>query len=455
MPKNSPQRLGIWLAACTCAAAVHAQDPVTIEPLEAPLTPRKETMLERDYMLGDPGGVRAAMLDRGISLDLQYVNDFFGVLGGEVSNGRAKDFGRVRLTVAIDFEQLIGIPGLTFRTSAINQAGSNIGTTIGSYANPSSIAGEETTRLDSFWLEQSLFNGVVVIRAGQMAQQDDYGVQEYGASYLLEPLGYAFGNLFGNVNATFNPASKPGVELRIYPYKGFYVKSMFQGGDPDPYGNDRYGLDFSLEGPGVLAAEIGYRTEGSPALELPTATMASDAKSFKEPVRVDGIKTLFDGLPAVYKVGGYANFGNFTDPRTGGIVRGNYLLYGMINQGIFREGFYGAAAERGLDAFIGADFSPYDVTFAYFQLTGGLRYTGLIPGRDKDTTAFGLVFTDFSNRFDTPTTRYTSETALEINYRAQLTPWLYVQPTAQTFVNPGGQAREMSFLLGIRGSVVF
>ena len=50
--------------------------------------------------------------------------------------------------------------------------------------------------MDTYWLQQKLFNGVLVLRVGQLAQQDDYGVQEYGGSYLLEPLGYAYGNLF-------------------------------------------------------------------------------------------------------------------------------------------------------------------------------------------------------------------------------------------------------------------
>ena len=128
----------------------------------------------------------------------------------------------------------------------------------------------------------------------------------------------------------------------------------------------------------------------------------------------------------------------------------------MVNQGIFREGHYGAAAEQGLDAFVGADLSPYDVNFAYFQLTGGIRYMGLIPTRNKDTAAIGFVFTDFSNNFDTTTTDFSNETAIEVNYKAQLTPWLSVQPDFQVFFHPGGQSsRETTFLLGVRGNVVF
>jgi carbohydrate-selective porin OprB len=43
-----------------------------------------------------------------------------------------------------------------------------------------------------------------------------------------------------------------------------------------------------------------------------------------------------------------------------------------------------------------------------------------------------------------------------VNYKAQLTPWLSVQPDFQVFFHPGGQSsRETTFLLGVRGNVVF
>ncbi len=455
---KNPDRLLTILAAAIMAGAplaLHASEPVDVQPINGSLTAKNEQLLSRDYLLGSLWGTRDDLLGKGISYDLQYVNDFFGLASGKnVSDGRSADFGRVRLTLDIDLEKLAGIPGLTFHVSAINQTGGNAGKNLGTYANPSSIMGENTTRVDTYWLQEALFNKVLVLRAGQLAQQDNYGVQEYGGSFLLEPLGYAFGNLFGNVNATFDPASKPGAEILINPAKGFYAKSMFQGGDPNPYGNDRNGLAFNLSGAGVLASEIGYRTEGSSITE-PKPSISSKDKEMKAPITDDGIKTLFEGLPAVYKLGLYNNFGNFTNPSNGHIVRGNYLLYGMINQAIFREGHYGEAAKKGLDAFVGADLSPSDVNFAYFELTTGIRYTGLIPQRKNDVAALGLVLTDFSHNYNTSSTHYSSETAVEVNYKVQLTPWFYVQPDMQVFANPGGQSQATDLLLGVRANVVF
>jgi porin len=157
----------------------------------------------------------------------------------------------------------------------------------------------------------------------------------------------------------------------------------------------------------------------------------------------------------------YNNFGDWTDLRNGTTIHENYLVYGSINQGIFRESHYGPGYFKGLDAFIGGDYSPSDVATVPWQITSGLRYTGLIPTRDKDTLAFGVVESHISNAVNTPADllavgELDSETAIELNYACQVTGWLLVQPTFQYYFNPGGsQRKENAALLGFRSKVVF
>jgi hypothetical protein len=57
------------------------------------------------------------------------------------------------------------------------------------------------------------------LRAGQFAGLDFYGNQEYGASYLIEPLDYAFGNLFSTTCESFNPAGTPAAEIQVIPWR--------------------------------------------------------------------------------------------------------------------------------------------------------------------------------------------------------------------------------------------
>ena len=96
-----------------------------------------------------------------------------------------------------------------------------------------------------------------------------------------------------------------------------------------------------------------------------------------------------------------------------------------------------------------------------WQITGGLRYTGLIPKRDKDILSFGIVDSHRSGALNTAADALINgsnqdEIALELNYAAQVTGWLLIQPTFQYYFNPGGTSRrEDAVLLGVRTKVVF
>ena len=467
-----------WLAALGLTAAFaglaradppSATGPLPGEMMANPATPTD--LLHRPYLTGDPGNLRSNLAEHGVTFDLQELNDYFGVLHGDTRNGHDDDWNRVRLTIDVDFDKLAHVPGLTFHVTGLNQSGGNIGQNTMTLANPSSLPSAQTTRLDSFWLQEKLFNGVLILRAGQLAQQDFYGVQEYGGTYLLEPLGYAYGNLFGNVNATFDPAGKPAVEVQLHPFGGFYAKTMFQNGQSNPYGNqDQHGFGFDTGGPGVLASEVGYRQDDPtqwPVYQPETA--AKDAKDAKDARTVAssgtyraGLRWLTEGtLPAVYKLGLYDNFGNPLDLNNGHRQHQNYLIYASVNQAIFREGHYGPAFFRGLDAFLGGDYSTENVNGLPWQITGGLRYTGLFPHRDKDILSFGIVDSHRSDALNTAADALLNgsnqdEVALEVNYAAQITGWLLVQPTIEYYFNPGGTSRrEDAVVAGVRTKVVF
>ena len=225
-------------------------------------------------------------------------------------------------------------------------------------------------------------------------------------------------------------------------------------------------MGFDTGGPGVLASEIGYRQDDPtewPVYQPDTAS--KDGKDGKTIARSgnyrSGRRWLSEGtLPAVYKLGLYNNFGNFADLRNGHVQHQNYLIYASVNQAIFREDHYGPGFFRGLDAFIGGDYSTSNVNTLPWQITAGLRYTGLFPTRDKDILSFGVVNSHRSGALGTAfggsDDDSRDETALELNYAAQVTGWLLVQPTFQYYFNPGGTGgRQDAVLLGARTKVVF
>ena len=165
------------------------------------------------------------------------------------SGGRQQTQGgweRARGTIDINFDRLIQWQGLSFHATGLWQTGVNLGAKIGTLANPSDLVTAHTTRLDSFWVQQLFLNNKLRVRAGQLAGLDFYGNQEYGGSWLIEPMGYAFGNLFSSIYESFNPAGTPRAEVRFAPNRNFYVKSAVMAGSRDPYNQDPTGFHFQI-----------------------------------------------------------------------------------------------------------------------------------------------------------------------------------------------------------------
>jgi porin len=393
----------------------------------------------RQYLLGDWGGERPALAEKGITFDFFYISDMEANPTGGLQQTQV-GWERIRGTVDINFNRLIQWQGLSFHATGLWQSGANLGAKIGTLANPSDLVSAHTTRLDSFWLQQLFLNNKLRVRVGQLAGLDFYGNQDYGGSWVMEPLGYAFGNLFSSIFESFNPAGTPGAELRFAPQRSFYVKSAVMSGNRDPYHQDPTGTNFEIQDSPNFLFEAGY------LLHPPDDGTAGSASSA-------ATKT----YPGSYKFGGVYNGGKFPDP-AGRRTSGNYLIYGMASQALFRTD---AGSNRGLDATVGFDYSPGDVSRENFQLTAGGRFNAPFASRQNDRIGFALVYSKISDSFSNfgallGGAPLGSEKAVELNYSLQLTPYWLVQPVFQYYVDVGGNATLPNApVLGFRTKVKF
>lgn len=390
---------------CLCAASLAcAQDPQDNYKFPNP----KE---ERAHLFGNWGGLRTRWEQRGITFRFSSTTDSLWILHGGISN-QATAFTRIRGTVDIDFAKLTGTQGLAFHATGLWQTGVNVGDKLGSYANPSGIGSVHLFRMDSYWLQKSFSDDKFTLRAGQMAGWDFYGNQEYGEAYVIEPLDYAFGNIFDNTYLTYNPAGVPAIEMLAetfsthaeQPVTGVYMKAGIFSGNQNPYVQDPTGMHFKIANSPVVPSEVGFVWKGSESSNwaLPKAEKI---------------------YPGILRFGGIVNpNGSFTNPLTGLVSKGNYLWYLEAAQAVYRVR---AGSQAGLDLTGGYDHSPADVTRQNSMFTFGARYHGLLPGRDMDETSFGFVSTRTSDTssalnellFGVP---LGWEKAYTLNYRAQL-----------------------------------
>jgi porin len=385
------------------------------------------------HLFGDWGGERTRLLERGVRFDFQYISDSLWNIKSEQKE-RFASWNRFRGTVDIDLGALTGLHGLYFHATALWQGGGNLGAYLGLLTSPSGMSSQNTCRLDSWWVEKRWLNERLTARVGQFAGQDFYGAQHYAASFIFEPMGYALGNLFTTFES-FDPPSTPAMEIRVVPIHYIYVKSMVLAGDRSPFSHNPTGLVPQFRGTPVSVSEIGF-------------TPGKKASSFRA---FDNVETR-KGYSGVYQFGASYNPGKFTPPTNATPRSGNYLLYWMASQALWRVD---PKEAKGLDATFAYDWSPPDVNRNNSLLTAGLRFNEPVPLHIHNTMSLGYVRNSLSPQFLPPgAPAYKTEQGVEFNALLDVAPMLLLQPVIQYYANVGG-ATNRAVVFGFRTKVEF
>jgi porin len=368
-----------------------------------------------------------------VNFDFQYVSDSLWNLKS-VQRERFASWNRFRGTVDIDLGELIGHQGWYFHATALWQGGGNLGTYLGLLTSPSGMSSENTCRLDSWWIEKRWLDQRVTARIGQFAGQDFYGAQHFAASFIFEPMGYALGNLF-TTRESFDPPSTPAMEIRVIPVHNLYVKSMVAAAVGLPFAQNPTGLVPQFNGIPLSTSEIGF-------------TPGRNASSMRAFDNVEGRR----GYSGLYQFGASYNPGRFWPPTSATPRSGNYLLYWMASQALWRldphEG-------KGLDATFAYDWSPRDVNRNNTLLTSGLRFNEPLPLPFHNTMSLGYVRNNLSPQYLPPgSPPWKTEQGVEFNALLDVLPMLLLQPVVQYYANVGG-GTQRAIVFGFRTKLEF
>jgi carbohydrate-selective porin OprB len=424
-----PVLLAFW-GVCVCVVPVYSQDQQE-ETLSGPDS--HETGRGRHgHLFGEWGGERTRLEERGVRFDLQYVSDSLWNIKSE-QNERFASWNRFRWTVDIDFGKLVGLHDFYFHATALWQGGGNLGAYLGLLTSPSGMSSMNTCRLDSWWFEKRWLKERFTARVGQFAGQDFYGAQHYAASFMFEPMGYALGNLFTDFES-FDPPSTPALEVRVVPIKNLYLKSMVEAEDREPFAHNPTGLVPQFRGVPVSISEIGF-------------TSNKKATSIRVFDSVESRK----GYSGLYRFGASYNPGKFTTA-SGVPQSGNYLLYWMANQALWRVD---PKEARGLDGTIAFDWSPANVNRNKTMLTVGLRFNEPLPLSIHNTMSLGYVQNRLSQQLvPGGTPQFKPEHGVEFNMLLDPLPMLLLQPVIQYYANVGARTGH-AVVFGFRTKVEF
>ncbi len=462
--------------------------------------------LERDYLLGDWGGLRTRLADKGIAFNLLYTAEEFGNPVGGARRGQVYD-GLGTAGLDVDFGKLVGdtLKGLQFHALAYYPHGAS-GTNryvrdLGRFSN---IDFYDSLRLFELWFDYTAFDGRFSLRLGQLAADAEFATTDAGALFINASFG-ALPTFSFNVPVPIYAIAAPGVRLRLSTKdQRWYFQGAAYDGNPDPdtlgdptpgskrgttYNHSGTHINLNSREGAFLVGQLGFRLNRAP-----------------------GDK----GLPGTYRVGAFYHTDTFSDnrldraglaladPRSGGLARahrGDYGAYFAADQNVYVApgaapfaGAAGAAASApvgnvedtagsggsppaapeasglAISVYLRAGVAPDDRNFSPFSLDTGFNLRGLLPGRPKDV--FGLGFSRLAisdsrraaardrNRFVTdpgarePLPDY--EAVWEITYQANLTPWFQLQPDLQYIIHPGGTSRhDDALVLGLRSVVTF
>lgn len=350
-----------------------------------------------------------------LTLDVAYTADIVSNAAGGLRRGTVylDNFDAV---LDADLDPLVGWRGAKARAYALYNNGASINALVGDAQSVNNIeAGSQALRLYEAWVEQEIGRRASLL-VGLYDLNSEFDALE--ASSLFVGSAHGIGTDFsqsGQNGPSIFPVTSLTARLEVEPGDGWAVRAA------------------------VLDAVPG-----------------DPARPHRTTIRLDrGDGALIVGEVEAPVAGGRLLLGHwrYTAPfeaLDGKRGRGNLGFY------LRGEAPLVSAARRTVHGFfrLGTASGRYNL-FDRFA-SGGLTFTGWVPGRINDEFGIGVAAAFTGERQRRLSGAARSEIAIEATYRAGLTPWLTVQPHAQYVVQPSADPRiRDAFVVGIRTEFAF
>lgn len=369
---------------------------------------------DEDRLLGDPGGARSRLERLGVQLQLFYNQYLSGKPpgGGARSHGAFGTSGSYDFLARVDLESATGWPGADGLLHLKGQYQSNINEDVGALSDPVDDADfDEPVYVDELWLQQSLFDRRLRVRAGFGEQQTVFDRNAYANNedrqFLMSYLD----------NSGVVPLPNAlGVMLLVAPWPWLELTLGVADADNEPLSA---GFDTFFDGADSL---IGY-------LEV---LVRSPLES--------------SGLPGAWRLGVFRDGRELGSFETGRRDRGHFGFYASFDQQLWCDR---RDASRRLGLFARAGHADPEVNRVAWFWSLGFEAAGPIPGRNRDVLGFGVYQTIASDSYrDEVDPGFDRETGLELYYAVQVLGWLVITPDLQYLVDPGATGRNDDAFVG-------
>lgn len=372
---------------------------------------------EDQSLLGDWGGARSWLEQRGVEMELIATHDYVANVDGGLRRTSGV-LGNIDLTATIDTEKAGLWNSGTMFFYALGNYGRNPTEFVGDLQATNNIEAYDTAKLYEGWYEHQWLDGRVSFLGGLHDLNSEFNTLEYAGALINSSFGIEID--ISQVGPSIFNTTALGSRLRLKPTESSYIQSAIYDGIPGSPSSQRgTRIDFR-EGDGTFSIiEVGY-------------TALPETPWFK----IAG--------------GWWYHTAEFED-YAGEMRDSNWGLYGIGEATLFTPEEIGTGVGFFLQ-YGNADRTRNQIKNYW---GAGLQLSGVIPDRDDDTLSFGINQARNSGGYREITEDTTAaETVLEFTYQMQVTPWFSLQPDLQWVKNPGtSKSTDDALVLGVRTEV--
>ena len=385
--------------------ATESANPVVTRPIPNSLATFTHNLLTRNNLTGNWWGALGKLQTDGITPSVTLLQAASENFSGGIRTNRIDWRYRLDATLTLNTQKVFGWKGGSAFVDFMAHGGQNpANDLVGALQAISAIDQNPDTRLDQIWYRQEFLDDKLWFKIGRI-----------DATYDLDHIRDA--QPFLNGSFGFSPS------IFVFPSYPFSA----------------WGGEFSWQ-PIHLLTFRGGLFDGNTSNTLP-AIPSNNPYAVENPY---GLFALSEeslnwnlGEPRLHGTltfGQWYHSGSF-QTYSGGTRRNACGFYGYIDQTLWKVRHSDGQDASRIGAFLQYGWANDRLTEIDQNLSGGLRWRGLIPTRPDDNTGIGSTWIHISPYAHTPKSY---ELSIEGFYSAQLTPWLNIQPDLQYVVNPGG-----------------
>jgi porin len=313
----------------------------------------------------------------------------------------------------------------------------------GAFNPASGIMAAEHFRVFNLFYQHVWGEDRVVVKAGQIAVDDDFMLSDYTGLFLNSAFGAMPSQVgtplathyFGSAAFPIFPVAAPGLFVRVRPVDSFFSQLGLYYGTPGLDERNNYGFDWASQS----SPELGLFWESGFSYQLANRPAATR-------LGLSYHTGPMDDYAASLKGGTDSNRPDSPD------------FYLVQDWAVCVD----AEGKPRLGAFTRVGITPHEgLHIVTLYADAGLNWFSPISSRPDDVAGAAVSHTAFGHDFRTSTVDgpADTETTVELTYRAQVTPWFALQGDAQILFNPARNPdsgnRETALLLGLRGEVSF